>query len=251
MRRGSGPSRGGEEGGGQGACHIDKPQVIVRQRDITRHVISPISARRAVSGSHLLIAIIAVAVRLPTRGSASAETVPVTMSGPRPGSAWRFRSRVGTLSAPSARPATCGASAPCGSGSGRLVDGAGTPARISRTLTIAGRDYGKGEGGRPLRPSGRGHSAFRSVLKAATGGDAPPLESPAIAERRSPACGTAPSSLVSIEVCGRSIAGVSSQRLLSPAREAAFRVGPLGDASSASGTLLVTGPNDTIRSSGN
>ena len=60
MRRGSGPSRGGEEGGGQGACHIDKPQVIVRQRDITRHVISPISARRAVSGSHLPIAIISV-----------------------------------------------------------------------------------------------------------------------------------------------------------------------------------------------
>jgi len=44
-----------------------------------------------------------------------------------------------------------------------------------------------------------------------------------------------PPSLVSIEVCGRSIAGVSSERSLSPAREAAFRVGPLGDASSARG----------------
>jgi pyruvate-formate lyase-activating enzyme len=61
----------------QRACHIDKPQAIVRQRDITRHVISPISARRAVSGSHLPIAIISVGVRLPRRGSGSAETVPV------------------------------------------------------------------------------------------------------------------------------------------------------------------------------
>jgi len=181
MRRGSGPSRGGEEGGGQGACHIDKPQVIVRQRDITRHVISPISARRAVSGSHLLIAIIAVAVRLPTRGSASAETVPVTMSGPRPGSAWRFRSRVGTLSAPSARPATCGVSAPCGSGSGRLVDGAGTPARISRTLTIAGRDYGKGEGGDLSVRQDGGIPLSDPSSRSQRGARPPPLESPAIA----------------------------------------------------------------------
>jgi len=61
----------------QRACHIDNPQAIVRQRDITRHVISPISARRAVSGSHLPIAIISVGVRLPRRGSGCAETVPV------------------------------------------------------------------------------------------------------------------------------------------------------------------------------
>jgi len=110
--------------------------------------------------------------------STSAETVTVTMSGRRPGSVGRFRSRVGTLSAPSARPASCGVSAPCGSGSGRLVDGAGTRARIGRTLTIAGRGYGKGEGGRPLRSSGRGHSAFRSVLKVAKGGEAPPFGIP-------------------------------------------------------------------------
>jgi hypothetical protein len=110
--------------------------------------------------------------------STSAETVTVTMSGPRPGSVGRFRSRVGTLSAPSARPATCGVSAPCGSGSGRLVEGAGTRARIGRTLTIAGRGYGKGEGGRPLSPSGRGHSVFRSVLMVARGREARPLWNP-------------------------------------------------------------------------
>ena len=68
-------------------------------------------------------------------------------SGPRPGLVWRFRCRVGTLSAPCGSTYYLWCVAPCGSGSGRLVDGAGTPARIGRTLTIAGRDYGKGEGG--------------------------------------------------------------------------------------------------------
>ena len=121
---------------------------------------------------------------------------------------------------PAARPAACGVSAPSGSGSGRLADGAGTPPRVRRKLTIAGRDYGKGEGGRTPRPSGRGHSADRAVLAVAKRGEAPPLESPAIAGRRSPASGTAPPSLASISVCGLSIAGVSPERSLSPARNA-------------------------------
>jgi hypothetical protein len=133
-------------------------------------------------------------------------------SGPRPGLVWRFRCRVGTDFAPAARRSTCGASAPCGSGSGRLVDGAGTPARIGRTLTIAGRDYGKGEGRRPLRPSGRGHSGFRSVLGGRKGGRGPPLWIPR------PLRAFPPPSLVSILVFRCSLVGVSSERSLSPAR---------------------------------
>jgi hypothetical protein len=44
-----------------------------------------------------------------------------------------------------------------------------------------------------------------------------------------------PPSLVSVSVCGRSVAGVSPGSHSFPARVAAFRVGPLGDASSARG----------------
>ena len=128
--------------------------------------------------------------------STSAETVTVTMSGPRPGSVGRFRSRVGTLSAPSARPATCGVSAPCGSGSGRLVDGAGTPARIGRTLTIAGRDYGKGEGGEtsPFVRTGAFRFPIRSYGR--KGARSPPPWSPR------PLRALLPPSLVSTSVCG-------------------------------------------------
>jgi len=73
------------------------------------------------------------------------------------------------------------------------------------------------------------------------------LESPAIAGRRSPASGTAPPSLVSILIRVRHVAGVSPESHSFPARVAAFRVGPLGDASSPRGGAGGCGARRTQR----
>jgi hypothetical protein len=103
-------------------------------------------------------------------------------------------------------------------------------ARIGPKLAIAGRDYGKGEGGSRLRPAGWGHSGFRSVLAVAKGARSPP----ALWNPR-PLRAFPPPSLVSILIRVRHVAGVSPESYSFPARVAAFRVGPLGDASSARG----------------
>jgi hypothetical protein len=70
----------------------------------------------------------------------------------RPALVGRFSERLARYLLHAARPTSCRVSAPRGSGSGPLADGAGTPARVRRKLTIAGRDYGKGGGRGPLRP---------------------------------------------------------------------------------------------------
>jgi hypothetical protein len=70
----------------------------------------------------------------------------------RPGLVGRFSEGLAQTFPTATRHTTRGVLAPYGSGLGRLADGAGTPARVRRKLTITGRDYGKGGGRGPLRP---------------------------------------------------------------------------------------------------
>ena len=73
----------------------------------------------------------------------------------RPGLVGRFSEGLARNLPRAMRHTTRGVSAPLGSGSGRLAEEAGTPARVRRKLTIAARDYGKGEGGTsPVREVG-------------------------------------------------------------------------------------------------
>jgi hypothetical protein len=167
-----------------------------------------------------------------------------------PASVGRFSVGLAPNLPPAARPTACSVSAPCGSGSGRLAHGAGTPARIGRTLTIASRDYGKREGGDlsvrqdggiPLSdPSSRPQRGAKPPLwnprplRSAARRRAAPPRPPLFRLRSVEGVGAGPCACLGWGA-GRARGPAPTQRSLSPAREAAFRVGPLGDASSARG----------------
>ena len=159
----------------------------------------------------------------------SGKWFPILLFRLRPASVGRFSDGLARDLPTATRHTTRGVSAPYGSGLARLAEGGGTPARIRRKLTIAGRDYGKGEGGDISVLHGGGIPVSDPSLRSQRGRGPPALWNPL------PLRAFPPPPLVSIPICVGSIAGVSSQRSLSPAREAAFRVGPLGDASSARG----------------